>query len=150
QRREALRAPRRAHRPRDLVARDELAALDLRSGDVDVALGLLGRREPQEARAVAEQLDGPLDDALVIGSGSRSGSGRGSRDRLRAVDELARVPVTRAPAAPAAAPAPRALGLLAGGISLGLSNGLAALAREDGIDQVGLAQPAEAVDPELV
>ena len=52
QRREALGAPRRAHRAGDPVAGDELAALDLRGGDVDVVVGRVGRREADEAGAV--------------------------------------------------------------------------------------------------
>ena len=63
-----------AHRAGDAVARDELAALDLRGGDVDVVVGRLRRREAQEAGAVGEQLDGALDDACR--SRARRGSAR--------------------------------------------------------------------------
>src|SRR5215217_8610421 len=52
QRREALGAARRADGAADAIARDQLAALDLGGGDVDVVVGRLGRREAHEAGAV--------------------------------------------------------------------------------------------------
>src|SRR6185312_12354471 len=66
ERRVALRPPRPARRPGDLVAADELAAADLRRRDVDVVVGGLGRGEAQETRAVGEQLDDALDDRLGV------------------------------------------------------------------------------------
>ena len=66
QRRVALGAPRRAHRARDAVAGDQLAAAHLRGGDVDVLVGGLGRVDAQERRAVAEHLDDALGDALGV------------------------------------------------------------------------------------
>ena len=52
------------------VAGDELAAAHLRSGDVHVAVGGLGRVDAQEGRAVAEHLDDALGDrrlGVVVG-----------------------------------------------------------------------------------
>ena len=65
ERREPLRAARRAHRAGDPVAAHELAALDLRGGHVDVVVGRLRRVEADERRAVAEQLDDALGDAVL-------------------------------------------------------------------------------------
>src|SRR5439155_20956889 len=131
--------------------RDELAAAHLRGRDVDVVVAGVGRRHAQEARAVAEQLDDALGDALgglgVCDLGDRSlGLGLGLGLPLALVGVTARTP------APATAPtAARALG------GLGVRSGvldcagavLAALAGEDRVDEVGLAQPAVAVDAEL-
>src|SRR5205814_1666827 len=61
----ALRAARTAHGPGHPIAGDQLAAADLRGGDVDVVVGALALAKAQEARAVAQQLDDPLDDALA-------------------------------------------------------------------------------------
>src|SRR6185436_19851117 len=127
--------------------RDELAALDLRSGDVDVVVGRVRRREAQEARAVRQQLDRALDDPVVA---ARLGGG----GRLVAiVARVAAVVLVAAAAAATAAPAAGALGLIviagsAGGD--GLADLLTRLAVEDGVDEVLLAEAAEAVDPELV
>ncbi len=164
QRREALRAARGAHRAGDLVARHELAALDLRGGDVDVVVGLLVGDQAQEAGAVGEQLDGALDDAVlaIVGTGRRRDRG----DGLVAVDQAAALVLVAAAATPAAAAAARALGAVIG-VRIGARQAPAArrprprararrlrsratLAREDGLDEIGLAQAAEAVDPELV
>src|SRR3712207_8524491 len=49
QRGEALRAPRRAHRPGHAVARDELAALHLGGGDVDVVVRRLRRSQDRKS-----------------------------------------------------------------------------------------------------
>ena len=70
----ALGAARRAHRAAHAIARYELAATHLRGGDVDVLVGGLRWRHAQEARAVAEHLDHPLDDhagSLLGAGGSR-------------------------------------------------------------------------------
>ena len=65
----ALGAPRRAHGPADAVARDELAAAHLGGRDVDVVVRGLRRVDPQEGRAVAQDLDdslGAFPAALVL------------------------------------------------------------------------------------
>jgi hypothetical protein len=174
QRREALGAPRRAHGPGDAVTRDQLAALDLRRGDVDVVVGRLGR-QAQEPGAVGQQLDRALGDALIA---TRDGFG-GRRGGLVAIDERTAVAVLllAAPAPAAATAATRALGRVVVGLGsrgprgrrghhldgVGLDVGhevvvglgcvgdlLAGLTREDGVHQFGLAQAAEAVHAELV
>ena len=193
QRREALGAARRAHRAGDAVAGDELAALDLGGGDVDVVVGSRPRRGAG-SRAVGEQLDGALD-LLVLGlglvgllgrrgrRGRRACAARGSasspssssrarprppRERGSAFAERRRPRRGAAAAARAADGAPRrarrasarvvVVGLGGGASSrhrrprrrLGGDVVLAGLVGEDGVDQVGLAQAAEAVDAELV
>ena len=180
----ALGAPRRADGALDAVAGDQLAALDLGGGDVGVLVGRLGRRDAHEGRAVGQQLDGPVEPAVVgVARGGRLG------DRLPLTLALARgrlglglgvAAAAAAPATPAAARGPRrGVGLLVGGLgrlrgvggldrlgelglglglgtrgSLGLRVGVrlgrAGLTGDDGVDQLGLAQAAEAVDPELV
>ena len=59
--------------PRDAVAGDELAAADLRRGDVDVLVRGLRRVDAQERRAVAEQLDDALGARCVAASPARAG-----------------------------------------------------------------------------
>ena len=64
----ALAAARRARRAGDLVAGAQLAAADLRGGDVDVALGLVQAAQAQEAVALRH----PVEDAGDrLGLGSR-------------------------------------------------------------------------------
>ena len=62
----ALRAAGRANRPGHPVAGDELAATDLRGGDVNVIVGGLGRIDAQKGRAVAQQLDHALGAAGAV------------------------------------------------------------------------------------
>ena len=198
ERREALGAARRAHRAGDPVAGHELAALDLRGGDVDVVVGGLALLpEADEGGAVAEQLDDALDDAVLALAVAASRSPRGPvAVAAAAVAVAAAVVAVLAPAAAAAAAAPAARAggrvLVGGAVLLGLGldaasasasasvstsesatgaalarerrRGLGAsssshlggrrlgagLARDDRVDQVGLAQAAEAVDAELV
>ena len=84
ERREALGAPRRAHRAGDLVAGDELAALDLGGGDVDVLVGGLALGQADEGGAVAEQLDRALDLLVLDSASACLLLGRRGRDGLRA------------------------------------------------------------------
>ena len=61
----ALRAPGGAQRPGDAIAADQLAAANLRGGDVDIVIGGLRRVHAQERGAVAEQLHDALGRALL-------------------------------------------------------------------------------------
>jgi hypothetical protein len=163
----ALRAPWLAHGARHAVAGDQLAAADLGGGDVDVAVGGLGRRHAHEARPVAQQLHDALD-RLVAALG-----GLGRLGALVATVALGLVAARPATTAAGAAPAPRArLGLLVGllvglvddvGARVGLLDGhavavvlglvgrcvLAAGVAQDAVDELGLAQAPKAVDAEL-
>ncbi len=149
---EALRAPRSPHGAADAVAGHELAALDLRGGDVDVVVAGLGRIEPDEGGAVAEQLDDTLDGAVA------------GRRRLGLLLRVGVAPLLApAPAAPAAAPAARprrrivvglllgARRILVGGALLGLGRGtvvrrrlLTRVGRADVVGRVGRAVVARA------
>ena len=119
QRREALGPAGRADRAADLVAGDELAALDLGGGDVDVIVGRLGRRQAQEAGAVGEQLDASRRptaprDRRTRRSRSRSrrrGRSGGHGLLVLTLDGRA-VVLVAAPATPATAPTAGALGLI--------------------------------------
>ena len=57
----ALAAARRPRRAAHLVAGPQLAAADLRGGDVDVALGLVQAAQPQEAVALRHPVEHPGD-----------------------------------------------------------------------------------------
>ena len=159
ERRVALRAPRLAHRARDAVARDQLAAAHLGGGDVDVAVGRLGRRHAHEARAVAQQLDDALD--RLVGPRRRLGRLVVAVPAVAIGLVAARPAATAAGAAPAPGPRVGLLGLLVD--DLGLGDGhlvavvLAVLRRhvvaagiaQDAVDELGLAQAPEPVDAEL-
>jgi hypothetical protein len=158
ERREALGAPRPAQRARHAVARHELAALDLRGRDVDVVVALLGRREAQEAGAVGQQLDDALDGALATAATAVGGRRRliGHGRPLAVLVAPAGTAATAAPAAPAATRLVVVAALLRALLGLGLGDrgdrgdGLIGLPGDDRVDQLGLAQAAEAVDAELV
>ena len=96
-----LGAPGGAARTADAVAVDELAALDLSGGDVDIVVGLLSGDDAQETRAAGDELDDAFGDLAVTVTvpGHRPARGR----------------------PPALAVAPR----LRGGLVLGLGLGLA-------------------------
>src|SRR6185503_6784514 len=101
------------------------------------------------AGAVGQQLDGALHDLLVAALRRLGG-------RLVAIDQraVAVAVLVAAPAAPATAAAARALRavVIRGGgdrleglglglrLRLGLGRAVAGLAREDGVDELGLAQ----------
>src|SRR6202011_2172372 len=50
----------------DAVAGDQLAAANLRGGDVDILIGGVGRSDAQERGSVTEQLDHALGDACGV------------------------------------------------------------------------------------
>ena len=65
----ALAATRLARRPGDLVAGAQLAAADLRSGDVDVAVGGLEAGEAEEAVTLGQHVEDAGDGLRVDGIG---------------------------------------------------------------------------------
>jgi hypothetical protein len=140
----------------------------LRRGDVDIGIRRLRRVDPQERRAVAEDLVDSFDELAIAGllgvgvaiaRGACAPRARRRRSAALAVGLLAilaRGSAAAAGATSAASRTPRAaalgrlrLALLGRGVLAGRSV-VIALLTDEAIDQVSLAQTPEAVDAELV
>jgi len=169
----ALGAPRRTDRSRDLVAGPQLAAADLRRGDVNVAAGGRERVAAQEAAAVGKNVEhagarlGVGLDLVVRRLGLAIGPGARPRGRvpLAALTPCAGRAAARhglvlagllgfgAPAAARPPGATRAPGVLARGLSVPTATlcgtvGLAGVLDDRG-DQLVAAQAPKAFDSEL-